>query len=223
MTRQQELQKALELERQSDLADSQEYGQYKAVLDDYNNKVALRNTDIANKNRELRYNRLAQAVQMKNANIAEKSKFFDQAAYATQDWITKQLAIRNKLRAANSTQIERKKIMDDYMSAVASAQKEKDATKASSLISAAKWKAQNDIEQLQLKEAGYDLAFPYMAKGGGTISKKSSEKNAKVTYSRDPYPDLLLQNSKSTDKYVQKLSDHTIKLILQAKPLYVSK
>lgn len=76
---------ALNLEMQADLARSQEYGKYKAGLDEFNNKVVSTLTDVANKNRQFDYQHNIEDVQQKNANIAEKSKFFDQAAYATQD------------------------------------------------------------------------------------------------------------------------------------------
>lgn len=78
-------QEARQLELQGALADSQEYGQYKAGLDEFTNNNILRNTDIANRNAQLRWQHGIEDVQAKNANIAEKSKFFDQAAYATQD------------------------------------------------------------------------------------------------------------------------------------------
>ena len=222
LQRQQELQKSLGYELQGDLADSQEYGKYKQVLDDYLNSVILRNTDIANKNRELRYNRMVQGVQMKNANIAEKSKFIDQASYATQDWITKQMHLRNKLRWLDETSQDRIKIQDDYKTAMEDAYKltGDDRTRA---INSANLQAQIAMNNLNLKGEYSNLAWPFQYAKGGTVSKSSGNKDSKVTYSRDPYPDLLLQNSKAVDKFVEKLSDHTIKLILQAKPLYVSK
>ena len=61
------------------------------------------------------------------------------------------------------------------------------------------------------------LAFPFSAKRGGKIGKDS-----KVTYSRDPYPELLIQNSKDSTKLVEKLNDSVIKLLLQTKPIHVS-
>jgi hypothetical protein len=80
--------------------------------------------------------------------------------------------------------------------------------------------------QLDMKKQGlgtsqlrYQLAFPFIAKKGG---KLKDGRDSKVTYSRDPYPELLLQNSRAVDKFVEKLSDHTIKLILETKPFYVS-
>lgn len=157
LTHQQELQKALGLELQGNLADSQEYGQYKAFLDDYNNKVALRNTDISNKNRELRWNKQVQDVQMKNANIAEKSKFFDQAAYTTQDWITKNLYLRNQLRANQDTNIEYSNIMDTYKNEVAAANLIADETTRNNALWTAKFKAENALKQIGMEQQTYQL------------------------------------------------------------------
>ena len=76
---------ATNLEIQGNLARSQEIGRYNAMLDEFNNQNMIRNTEIANQNRHLDWQHDIEDIQAKNANIAEKSKFFDQAAYATQD------------------------------------------------------------------------------------------------------------------------------------------
>ena len=73
-------------------------------------------------------------------------------------------------------------------------------------------------ENLQLQTMNNMSLF----KSGGKVSKSSGGKNSKVTYSRDPYPDLLLQESKNSDKKVEKINDAIIKLILQTKPIHVS-
>lgn len=54
------------------------------------------------------------------------------------------------------------------------------------------------------------------------IFMKKGGKSSKVTYSKDPYPELLLQNSKNSDRFVEKLNDSVIRLILQTKPIHVS-
>lgn len=54
-------------------------------------------------------------------------------------------------------------------------------------------------------------------KGG----KVGSGKNSAVTYSRDPYPELLLQNAKDSTEIVKQLNDAVIKLLLQTKPINV--
>lgn len=60
--------------------------------------------------------------------------------------------------------------------------------------------------------AEQQLVMPFMKKGG---------KVSRVTYSKDPYPELLLQNSKNSDRFVEKLNDSVIRLILQSKPIHV--
>ena len=60
--------------------------------------------------------------------------------------------------------------------------------------------------------AEQQLVMPFMKKGG---------KASRVTYSKDPYPELLLQNSKNSDRFVEKLNDSVIRLILQSKPIHV--
>lgn len=52
---------------------------------------------------------------------------------------------------------------------------------------------------------------------GGKVGKDS-----KITYSRDPYPELLIQNDKNTARYVERLSEAVLKMILQTKPIHVS-
>lgn len=54
------------------------------------------------------------------------------------------------------------------------------------------------------------------AKSGGKVGKDS-----KVTYSRDPYPEVLLQNTKDSAQAVKQLNDAIIKLLLQTKPINV--
>lgn len=90
---------ATNLEIQGNLAHSQEVGRYHAALDEFNNQNIIRNTEIANQNRHLDWQHDIEDVQAKNANIAEKSKFFDQAAYATQDWYNRQLGLAQQKRA----------------------------------------------------------------------------------------------------------------------------
>ena len=214
---------ALNLEMQADLARSQEYGKYKAGLDEFNNKVVSTLTDVANKNRQFDYQHNIEDVQQKNANIAEKSKFFDQAAYATQDWYSKQQDIKNRLRgledyddAVNKIQLWWNKNLEDLT------QKYKgDLSSESAQQELAGLKTQLDMKKqgLGTSQLRYQLAFPFIAKKGG---KLKDGRDSKVTYSRDPYPELLLQNSRAVDKFVEKLSDHTIKLILETKPFYVS-
>ena len=56
----------------------------------------------------------------------------------------------------------------------------------------------------------------------GTMMMANGGKASKVTYSRDPYPELLIQNAKDSTKLVEKLNDSTIKLLLSIKPIHVS-
>ena len=57
-----------------------------------------------------------------------------------------------------------------------------------------------------------------LLKKGGSIS---NGKRSGVTYSRDPYPELLIQNSKDSAEAVKQLNDAVIKLLLQTKPINV--
>lgn len=216
-------QQATQYDLQGSLADSKNYGAYKQGLDAFNNEQFLRNLDFANKKRELDWKHDIETIQAANANTSQKSKFFDQAAYSTQDWITQQMQKSNMYRYMKESNPERLAIMDTYQKEYNAAMKLTGDAQTEALRNA-KWKAEQALEQLKLKSYGVGLYAPFthFVKSGGKISKDSGSKNARVTYSRDPYPDLLLQNSKAVDKFIEQLSDHTIKLILDSKPLYVS-
>lgn len=56
-------------------------------------------------------------------------------------------------------------------------------------------------------------------KTGGKVS--SEGKRSAVTYSKDLYPELLLQNAKDSTEIVKQLNDAVIKLLLQTKPINV--
>ena len=216
-------QQATQYDLQGSLADSKNYGAYKQGLDTFNNEQFLRNLDFANKRRELDWKHDIETIQAANANTSQKSKFFDQAAYSTQDWITQQMQKSNMYRYMKESNPERLAIMDTYQREYNAAMKLTGDAQTEALRNA-KWKAEQALEQLKLKSYGVGLYAPFthFVKSGGKISKDSGSKNSRVTYSRDPYPDLLLQNSKAVDKFIEQLSDHTIKLILDSKPLYVS-
>lgn len=212
---------AQNLEAQARLARSQEFGKYKAGLDEFNNNIVLQNTDIANKNRQLDWQHDIEDVQMRNANIAEKSKFWDQAAYASQDWYNRQHQIKQNINAFRQYNRELPQIQAWYNNQKEALNRKYNGDFSSSAASSELNALNNILEMkmqgLQLHQLESSLAFPFIAKKGGKIGK-----NSKVTYSRDPYPELLLQNAKSSSKFVEKLSDSVIKLILQTSPLYVS-
>lgn len=204
-------QRAFDYEMQGSLADAKEFAQHMANLQDYQNKVALRNTEIANQNRnyDVQYN--YQNILQKNANIAEKRRIKDQWAYGMLDYANKARLKHN----AEAFAIEHDNELDNI-----DAWRSAELAKIDSMDhdSEAYRKALNAINDgvkqryrnLQLKQ------YAFMKKGGNT------GKNARITYSRDPYPELLLENAKHVSKLVDKLNDATIKLLLQVKPIHVS-
>ena len=218
-------QEARQLELQGALADSQEYGQYKTGLDEFNNNNILRNTEIANQNSQLRWQHEIENVQAKNANIAEKSKFFDQAAYATQDWYNRNWQMRNQLEASKAYNKDLGKLdewyrneMDNFNRLYKDDPNSENAQRALATI-----KSQLALKQQGLGYSGlYAQLSPVFKRGilktGGKIS---SGKRSAVTYSKDPYPELLLQNSKDSAQAVKQLNDAIIKLLLQTKPINV--
>ena len=191
---------ATNLELQGDLAHSQEVGKYHAMLDEFNNQNTLRNTEIANQNRHFDFQHDIEDVQAKNANIAEKSKFFDQAAYATQEWYNTKLnqwRAKDKLAEMTTLQNNFNRDYNDWKT---------------------KWAGKEDTPEA--KSVLANLMSNYSTQRS-LLSLKSGGKTSRVTYSRNPYPELLLQNSKNSDRFVEKLNDSVIKLILQTKPIHV--
>lgn len=87
----------------------------------------------------------------------------------------------------------------------------------------------NIKSQLTLKQQGLGYSGLYaqlspmfkrgLLKTGGKVS--SEGKRSAVTYSKDPYPELLLQNTKDSAQAVKQLNDAIIKLLLQTKPINV--
>ena len=191
---------ATNLELQGNLAHSQEIGKYHAMLDEFNNQNTLRNTEIANQNRHFDFQHDIEDVQAKNANIAEKSKFFDQAAYATQEWYNTKLnqwRAKDKLAEMTTLQNNFNRDYNDWKT---------------------KWAGKEDTPEA--KSVLANLMSNYSTQRS-LLSLKSGGKTSRVTYSRNPYPELLLQNSKNSDRFVEKLNDSVIKLILQTKPIHV--
>lgn len=219
-------QEARQLELQGALADSQEYGQYKAGLDEFINNNILRNTDIANQNAQLRWQHGIEDVQAKNANIAEKSKFFDQAAYATQDWYNRNWQMRNQLEASKAYNKDLGKLDEWYRTEMDNFNRlyKDDPNSENAQRALANIKSQLTLKQQGLGYSGlYAQLSPMFKRGllktGGKVS--SEGKRSAVTYSKDPYPELLLQNTKDSAQAVKQLNDAIIKLLLQTKPINV--
>ena len=216
---------ALQAELQGNLADSQEYGQYKNNLDAFTNDLRMKQYNIADTNSQLRWQHAIEDVQAKNANIAEKSKSFDQAAYATQDWYNRNYQLRNQLNAGKAYNKGLAEIDDWYrteMSKFNTLYKDDpnsdNAQRALALI-----KSQLNLKQQALGYSGIDAQLaPIFKRGilkkGGKVS--TGTKSA-MTYSRDPYPELLLENAKDSTEIVKQLNDAVIKLLLQTKPINV--
>ena len=223
-------QEARQLELQGALADSQEYGQYKAGLDEFTNKNILRNTDIANQNGQLRWQHELENIQAKNANIAEKSKFFDQAAYATQDWWNRNYQTRQQLEGLRGYNDQLKAINDEYVRRMDKWRSDHvgDLNGESATQDLAGIKTWLALQQQGLGESTLLSSLsPIFRRGldkqtlktGGKVS--SEGKRSAVTYSKDPYPELLLQNAKDSTEIVKQLNDAVIKLLLQTKPINV--
>ena len=222
-------QEARQLELQGALADSQEYGQYKAGLDEFTNNNILRNTDIANQNGQLRWQHELESIQAKNANIAEKSKFFDQAAYATQDWWNRNYQMLQGFEGSKAY-TQKLRDMDDWYR---QERLEIDKKNLDDNALAQELASLNTRLALKKQELGYDNLYwnmspwfrrrvnknIHIAKSGGKVS--SDGKRSAVTYSRDPYPEVLLQNTKDSSQAVKQLNDAIIKLLLQTKPINV--
>ena len=84
-------------------------------------------------------------------------------------------------------------------------------------------KSQLALKQQKLGYSGLYAQLSPMFKRG--VLKKGGKvgegKQSAVTYSRDPYPELLIQNSKDSAQAVKQLNDAVIKLLLQTKPINV--
>lgn len=211
---QQQLQTALQSELQGHLADSQEFGKYIGGLAEFLNNNALKRTDIANQNRQYRVADNQADVLQKNTNIAEKSKFFDQAAYSTQDWYNRKQQAKKNTDALQYQQGSYQ-ILDNLYRNKMNEWNNKYPTQEAQNTP----KAQMELTWIknyvmsQKNNIDSTTGTMMMAKGG---------KASKVTYSRDPYPELLIQNAKDSTKLVEKLNDSTIKLLLSIKPIHVS-
>lgn len=211
---QQQLQTALQSELQGSLADSQEFGKYIGGLAEFLNNNALKRTDIANQNRQYRVADNQADVLQKNTNIAEKSKFFDQAAYSTQDWYNRKRQAEKQVLALEDQQGSYQILDNLYRNKMNEWNQKYPTQEAQS-----KPQAQMELTwiknfvQSQKNSIDKRVGAMMMAKGG---------KASKVTYSRDPYPELLIQNAKDSTKLVEKLNDSTIKLLLSIKPIHVS-
>lgn len=218
-------QEAFNYEMQGTLADSEDFGKYLAGLQDFWNNEQLRHVNTANQNGQLRWQHGIEDVQAKNANIAEKSKFFDQAAYATQDWYNRNWQMRNQLEASKAYNRDLGRIdewyrneMDNFNRLYKDDPNSENAQRALATIKS----------QLALKQQGLGYSGLYaqlspafktgILKSGGKVS---DGKRSAVTYSKDPYPELLLQNSKDSAQAVKQLNDAIIKLLLQTKPINV--
>lgn len=218
-------QEAFNYEMQGTLADSEDFGKYLSGLQDFWNNEQLRHVNVANQNGQLRWQHEIENVQAKNANIAEKSKFFDQAAYATQDWYNRNWQMRNQLEASKAYNRDLAKLdewyrneMDNFNRLYKDDPNSENAQRALATIKS----------QLALKQKGLGYSGLYaqlspafkagILKSGGKVS---DGKRSAVTYSKDPYPELLLQNSKDSAQAVKQLNDAIIKLLLQTKPINV--
>lgn len=214
---------ALNYELQGDLAESQERAKYQAGLDEFTNQNILRNTDIANANAQYRLTKQQQDVQADNAYLSQLSNFTNAFATTALDKYNKtrdaRIAAKNSdylLDKQDTMQAQITKLLNDYRTQYDTTEKQN--SPAGQL---AYQQIQNQIarKKSELEQIKTSLSLPYaLAKGGKTKKGKDS----KVTYSRDPYPEMLMESQKISAKFVEKLSDHAIKLILSVKPKYVS-
>lgn len=217
-----------QLNLQGDLQDSQEFGQYRREMDNFINEYGLQRYNIADQNDQLRWQHGIEDVQAKNANIAEKSKFFDQAAYATQDWYNRNWQTRGAIesqRAYTNELAALDKWYKEQMVAHNNTYKD-DPNSEAAAQHLASINSQLALRKNNLGNSGligqlspmFRQWWGYKYKSGGKVS---SGKRSAVTYSKDPYPELLLQNSKDSAQAVKQLNDAIIKLLLQTKPINV--
>ncbi len=223
-------QDAFNYEMQGTLADSEEFGKYLAGLQDFWNNEQLRHVNVANQNGQLRWQHELENIQAKNANIAEKSKFFDQAAYATQDWWNRNYQTRQQLEGLRGYNDRLEKINKQYVQKM-NDWKTKHADDPNGEAAAQELAGIKTWLTLQQQGLGESTLFSSLSpvfrrgldkqtlKSGGKVS--SEGKRSAVTYSRDPYPELLLQNAKDSTEIVKQLNDAVIKLLLQTKPINV--
>ena len=217
---------ALQSELQGNLADSQEFGQYKANLDAFINDLRLKQYNIADTNSQLRWQHAIEDVQAKNANIAEKSKFWDQAGYSLQDWYNRNWQTRGAIesqRAYTKDLAELDAWYRDQMLAHNAKYKD-DLNSDAAAQSLASINSQLALRKNSLGNSGYIAQLSPMFKrwfGYKNGGKVGSGKRSAMTYSRDPYPELLLQNAKDSTEIVKQLNDAVIKLLLQTKPINV--
>ncbi len=211
---QQQLQTALQSELQGNLANSQEFGKYIGGLAEFLNKNALKRTDIANQNKQYRVAENQADQIQKNTNIAEDSKRRDSLRYSWNDWINRKLQAKKTIDALQDQQGSYQ-ILDNLQRNKMNEWTQKYPTQEDQ----SKPQAQMELTwiknfvQSQKNSIDKRVGAMMMANGG---------KASKVTYSRDPYPELLIQNAKDSTKLVEKLNDSTIKLLLSIKPIHVS-
>lgn len=215
---------ALQAELQGNLADSQEYGQYKNNLDAFTNDLRMKQYNIADTNSQLRWQHAIEDIQAKNANIAEKSKFFDQAAYATQDWYNRNYQTRQQLEGLQGYNDRLAAINDEYAQRMSKWRTDHadDLNGESATQDLATIKTWLALQQQGLGKSNLLASLsPMFRKGLKKGGKVESGRRSAVTYSRDPYPELLLENAKDSTEIVKQLNDAVIKLLLQTKPINV--
>lgn len=206
------------------LQDAQEYAQYRANLDEFNNSEAKRHGEFYNTVDNLKMQQSAADAQVESQLAATKSNIFNKAWYANTKYLDQMLRQKAGITAKRDLLPTYQSIQTQYAQNLkAWSDKWKDNTEsegAQADLAAIKANTSSNMAKYDMLYENYALPNPFrvsIAKNGGKVGKDS-----KVTYSRDPYPELLIQDSKDSTKLVEKLNDSVIKLLLQAKPIHVS-
>ena len=200
--------------------DSQEWSKYLNDLADFKYKTEAKNYDIASQNKYSWNNNLWKIAQVENAGISEISKHRNNLIYSLIRKYNQEYNDRNRIAAAKWDTDVLGARRSQILNQIDSLNRQFGSDTDNPVYKQKLANYQRALQTLNLQSPAY--AYTQYVKKGGKITKKSEGKSSKVTYSRDPYPDLLLQEAKNTDKKVAQLNDAIIKLLLQTKPIHVS-
>ena len=185
---------------------------------------------MTNQNTELRYRKDLADAQMDSAAIAKESEILNSLAYAGIQNYSQGLQSARTALAAKSSLDDTMKYGQDYLDRISEI-KSDDVNAAEKMAAA---KNERDYQQQLSQIRSHAITStplylrsllglnktnaPTFVKKGGKVE---SGKRSAMTYSRDPYPELLLQNAKDSTEIVKQLNDAVIKLLLQTKPINV--
>ena len=211
-----------ELAIQGDLADSKAFSAYKSQIDqNYANNIS-RADQMANQNKYLFDNWKHQQKNTELGYETMKSQILDKLLYAGTQYASDNYRNYRNVLAQKDLAKEIKTNGDEYLSKIKGLDLSTDGGAQAAAGFRDTLTLQNQIANLKSQgKAGLSNYYynKLFAKSGGKVS--SEGKRSAVTYSKDPYPELLLQNAKDSTEIVKQLNDAVIKLLLQTKPINV--